>query len=278
MDFPKHSYKLTIGQKEDSLIHRLRTFIGHHDLRIYLTDASYIDVGRGSFSAALNMSALAGDFEGCVGTIGQMCNFAVDCQLLAGGEHWNDVPVNIVFTNIPAFPLFGTDLQTLKPRSKQPFTIGNGVVVSAGAMVLSGVQLGNGCVLGAGSVATRDLRPFGIYGGVPAKLIRQRFDGLVQSAIESVRWWDFDILYLRDNLAHLQGLAVDGEAPHLYRTPTPKLVVKLLKRGASFDAEIPGFIQDGRFRPLSSAPQSVQRYLAQLGGSPPFYWLPDMWE
>jgi acetyltransferase-like isoleucine patch superfamily enzyme len=67
--------------------------------------------------------------------------------------------------------------------------IGNDVLISAGVIILSGVKIGDGAVVGAGSVVTKDVEPYSIVAGVPAKHIRFRFDEATRSSLLKSEWW-----------------------------------------------------------------------------------------
>jgi len=70
--------------------------------------------------------------------------------------------------------------------------IGNDVWIADGVLVRAGVTVGDGAVLGLGSVVTKDVPPYEIWGGNPARLIRKRFGDEVIAALLRIRWWDFD--------------------------------------------------------------------------------------
>ena len=76
-------------------------------------------------------------------------------------------------------------------ESRGPIRIGNNVWVGDNAIVLSGVSVGDGAVVGAGAVVTRDVPPFTIVAGAPARVIRRRFDDEVIEALLDIRWWDW---------------------------------------------------------------------------------------
>lgn len=69
--------------------------------------------------------------------------------------------------------------------------VGNDVWIGIGAIIKSGVIIGDGAVIGAGAVVTKDVRPYEIVAGNPAKHIRFRFDEEIINELLELRWWDF---------------------------------------------------------------------------------------
>ena len=72
-----------------------------------------------------------------------------------------------------------------------PVTIGNDVFIGANVMIMDGVTIGDGAVIGAGAIVTKDVQPYAIVGGIPAKVLRYRFAPQQIAALERIRWWDF---------------------------------------------------------------------------------------
>jgi virginiamycin A acetyltransferase len=76
-------------------------------------------------------------------------------------------------------------------ETRGPVRVGNNVWIGDNATVLSGVTLGDGAVVGAGAVVTRDVEPFTIVAGCPARLVRKRFDDHVIGRLRHLAWWDW---------------------------------------------------------------------------------------
>lgn len=69
--------------------------------------------------------------------------------------------------------------------------IGNDVWIGRSAIVLAGVMVGDGAVIGAGSVVTKDVQPYAVVAGNPARIIRYRFDEKTIREFEAIQWWNF---------------------------------------------------------------------------------------
>ena len=121
--------------------------------------------------------------------IGSFCSISSQCAI-GGGAH----PLQFVSTS-PVFtqghnPL-GKHLTELPFDAHRHTVIGNDVWIGANAMVKSGVHIADGAVIGMGSVVTKDVGPYEIWAGNPARLIRKRFDDeTIQKLLQSA-WWQW---------------------------------------------------------------------------------------
>lgn len=260
----------------------ISTFLGHYDLRVYVSEKAYIDVGRGSIGAALRMTNVSYNLEGCIGEVGQFCDFAV-CQLFGGGDHKNELPVNTVMSGVNIFASLIKEkkIDSLSPHTNSHFKIGNAVVVSADAKITSDSVIGDGAVIAANAFVKGDVESFSVYGGLPAKKLKDRVDSATKEALTTVRWWDFDIAYLGNNLHRLQEVAIDTKTQHVYRKPTPRFVIYISPAKGPDEVltmKILGFLEDGLQKPLAQLPLKAQQYLNQLRNPPPHYWIANVWE
>jgi virginiamycin A acetyltransferase len=74
---------------------------------------------------------------------------------------------------------------------------------------MPGVHIGNGAIIGTRAVVTKDVEPYAIVGGVPAKTIRKRFDDRTIEKLLSIRWWDWSDEKVKDNLAFIMNGQID---------------------------------------------------------------------
>ena len=119
--------------------------------------------------------------------IGSFCSIAANVMILTGGGHSPDW-----VSTWPIREVFGLPEQyEHHPVYKGPVVIGNDVWLGRDSLIFDGVTIGDGAVIGARAVVTKDVRPYAIVGGVPAKEIRRRFTDEQIDALQEIAWWDW---------------------------------------------------------------------------------------
>lgn len=89
-------------------------------------------------------------------------------------------------------------------RREDKVIIGHDVWIGHGVIVLPGVTVGNGAVLAAGAVVSKDVEPYTIVGGVPAKPIRERFPRHIAAELQQIAWWDWPLETILQRLGDFQ--------------------------------------------------------------------------
>jgi acetyltransferase-like isoleucine patch superfamily enzyme len=137
--------------------------------------------------------------------IGNFCSIASNV-MIGGGRH----PENFVSTS----PVFYSRRNVLnKCFAEVQFpeyaktVIGNDVWIGSNAFVKGGITIGNGAIIGAHSVVTKNVEPYTIVAGNPARVIRKRFDDDVIKKLEATKWWEYSEEKLRQKGAHFQSVA-----------------------------------------------------------------------
>ena len=98
---------------------------------------------------------------------------------------------------------FGIEISDIEPLAKRT-KIGNDVWIAAGVNIISDVCIGDGCVIGAGSVVTKNVLPYSVVVGVPARQIKKRFNDEVIALLESIKWWDWPESKIIENIGLLR--------------------------------------------------------------------------
>lgn len=119
-------------------------------------------------------------------TIGNYCSLAKGVLI----QEYNH-PINRPSTYFINKHILKTDHKR-ELISKGSVEIGNGVWIGAYSVLLSGMKVGNGAIIGAGSIVTKDVPPYSIVGGNPAKVIKYRFDNVIIEELNKLKWWDWD--------------------------------------------------------------------------------------
>ena len=120
--------------------------------------------------------------------IGSFCSIAGGVQIFLGGNHRTDwvttYPFYVYWPSAHHIPS--------PPHSKGDVIIENDVWIGENSIVLSGISICNGAVIGANSVVAKDIPPYSIAVGNPAKIIKKRFDDNTIQRLLRIKWWNWD--------------------------------------------------------------------------------------
>lgn len=165
-------------------------------------NAPRVKVGRHTYGTPI-IPAFAGS-EMAV-EIGSFCSLAANVTILAGGGH----DPNWVST-WPIREVFGLPEQyEHHPVYKGPVVIGNDVWLGRDSLIMDGVTIGDGAVIAARAVVTKDVRPYAVVGGIPAKEIRRRFTDEQVDALLEIAWWDWPEEKIIREAAALNGASIE---------------------------------------------------------------------
>lgn len=136
--------------------------------------------------------------------IGKYCSIACGAKFLfTGGNH------TLQSLSTYPFPVFPDEWELNEWDCAQAWdnhgdiVIGNDVWIGYEAVIMQGVTIGDGAIIGTRALVTKDVPPYTIVGGVPAKEIKKRFDDVVIGKLLKIQWWNWSPEKVRDNLSKI---------------------------------------------------------------------------
>lgn len=162
-----------------------------------------------AFAGKIGLGSYIGSNCNINASIGKFCSIANNVTILSGNH-----PTKTFVSTSPSFYSTGKQnyLSFVKENifdekvyadadGKYAVVIGNDVWVGFGVTIVGGVKIGDGAVIASGAVVAKDVAPYTIVGGVPAKEIRKRFDPKTIEFLLEFKWWDKPISWLKENAA-----------------------------------------------------------------------------
>lgn len=173
----------------------------------------YTEVGARTIlseTALDDYSYIVHDGEVAGTTIGKFCSIASHVRINPGNHPMHRASqAHFTYRSRQYWPEEADDAAFFVWRRAHPVTIGHDVWIGHGAVILPGRAIGTGAVIGAGSIVTRDVAPYTIVAGNPARMIRRRFEETTAERLQALAWWDWDHERLRRALPDFRNLSVE---------------------------------------------------------------------
>ncbi|MGQ1911611.1 CatB-related O-acetyltransferase [Marinifilum sp. RC60d5] len=138
--------------------------------------------------------------------VGRFTSIGPKCEVIYGTH-----PYKKPFVSTSPYFIEGTEFEEFKyadKENKYPVVIGNDCWICNGASIISGITINDGAVIMARSVVTKDIPPYAIVGGIPAKIIGYRYSQETIEWLRNLKWWEKDLDWINKNKASFTNLDI----------------------------------------------------------------------
>lgn len=163
----------------------------------------YVEIGKNNHISESVIDDFSYTSEHCqiiYSTIGKFVNIASYVRLNPGQHPIDRVTQHHMLYRREMFGFGEDDESFFDSRRERTVTIGHDVWLGHNVTVMGGVTIGNGAVIGSGAIVTKDIPPYAIAVGNPAKVIRYRFDKEIIKKLEQIAWWDWSYEELKSRI------------------------------------------------------------------------------
>ncbi|HEY4200430.1 MAG TPA: DapH/DapD/GlmU-related protein [Devosiaceae bacterium] len=144
-------------------------------------------------------------------TVGKFCSIAAFVRINPGNHAmWRASQHHYSYRSRQYGFDLGDDLEFFQWRRDHHVSIGNDVWIGHGAVIMPGVTIGDGAIVGSSAVVTKDIEPYTIVAGVPAKVIKRRHPEALAEKLMALKWWDWSHEKLGETLPDMRALSAEA--------------------------------------------------------------------
>jgi phosphonate metabolism protein (transferase hexapeptide repeat family) len=178
------------------------------------TLGQYVEIGEG----ARIVESRLGDYsytdryaDIAYSTLGKFVNVAAFTRINPSEHPYQRASLHhFMYRSSYYWPSEPDEAEVFNWRRSRPVAIGHDTWIGHGAVVMKGVTIGDGAIIASHSVVTKDVAPYTIAGGVPAKLIKLRHPKVIGERLQALAWWDWNHDTLHDALADFRALSAEA--------------------------------------------------------------------
>lgn len=170
------------------------------DYRSAISDRAKVNHGTKIYDSKINSYSYVGPKTQLINVnIGKFCSIANQCSIGLATHSINNISTSPIFTSKNNGTGYSWTSYN-KFQEGHQVNIGNDVWIGTKVIVMGGVNIGNGAIIGAGSIVTKDIPDYAIAVGIPAKVVKYRFNESIIKKLINLKWWDLPVEQLKSNI------------------------------------------------------------------------------